>query len=60
MGSSWVVGESTSECPQVGRTLLVRLNVVPTPNPNFRRVDAVIRDSAGQHLITLSTVLSRY
>ena len=32
----------------------------PTPNPNFRRVDAVVSDEDGQPLLTLSTVLSRY
>jgi general secretion pathway protein I len=33
--------------------------VRPTPNPNFRRVDAVVSDEAGQSLLVLSTILPR-
>jgi general secretion pathway protein I len=37
----------------------VRLLVQPTPNPNFRRVDArLFRE--GQPLLQLSTVVGRY
>jgi general secretion pathway protein I len=53
------VGESATACQQAGRTLELRLQVQPTPNPNFRRVDARLsRD--GQHLLQLSTVVGRY
>ena len=31
----------------------------PTPNPSFRRVDAVVAGEDGRALVTLSTVLSR-
>ena len=44
-------------------SLRVRLSVLPTPNPNFRRVDAhVLRTGSDEEvrLITLSTVLGRY
>ena len=37
-----------------------RLVVRPTPNPNFRRVDAVIETFEGRPVLTLSTILSRY
>lgn len=56
-------GESTSECPQAGRTFKVRLSVQPTPNPNFRRVDAIVEgavDGNEVRLLSLSTVMGRY
>lgn len=53
------IGETTVPCEQAGRALEVRLVVQPTPNPNFRRVDArLYRDQ--QPLLQLSTVLGRY
>jgi general secretion pathway protein I len=53
------VGENTVPCEQAGRALEVRLVVQPTPNPNFRRVDArLYRDQ--QPLLQLSTILGRY
>ena len=57
------VGESTSTCEQAGRQLQVRLAVLPTPNPNFRRVDAVVEgqvQGVNARLLTLSTVMGRY
>jgi general secretion pathway protein I len=33
--------------------------VRPTPNPNFRRVDARIADPEGQPVLQLSTILPR-
>ena len=57
------VGDTTADCEQAGRTLQVQLAVRPTPNPNFRRVDAtVVAASEGEpiRLLTLSTVLGRY
>lgn len=53
------VGETAFECEQLGLTLAGRLITRPTPNPNFRRVDATVRDSAGHPLLTVSTVVSR-
>lgn len=57
------VGDSSSNCVQAGRTLVVRLSVLPTPNPNFRRVDAVVESATGPsavRLLNLSTVQGRY
>jgi general secretion pathway protein I len=47
-------------CNQLGRTFRGQLAVRPTPNPNFRRVDANIADEQGVPLLTLSTILTRY
>ncbi len=54
------VGDSTFECEQLGRSFKGAIITRPTPNPNFRRVEAVVADEAGRPLITLSTVLGRY
>ena len=51
------VGDLEFQCSELGRTYPGRLVVRPTPNPNFRRVDAVMTDEAGVPLLTLSTVL---
>ena len=53
------VGDTTTPCEQAGRALDVRLLVQPTPNPNFRRVEArLYLDQVP--LLQLSTVVSRY
>ena len=54
------VGDSEFACNQLGRTFKGQLTVRPTPNPNFRRVDANVADESGTPLLTLSTVLTRY
>ncbi len=54
------VGDSDFACEQLGRVFKGRLAIRPTPNPNFRRVDAQLSDEAGQPLLTLSTVLPRF
>ena len=51
-------GNSRVECLQLGRPLQVDLAVQPTPNPNFRRVDARV-SSQGDHVLQLSTVMGR-
>ena len=53
-------GDSDFTCDQLGRIFKGQLRVRPTPNPNFRRVDAVVADEIDQPLLTLSTVLPRY
>ena len=53
-------GDSDFACEQLGRSYKGQLRVRPTPNPNFRRVDAVVADDIDQPLLTLSTVLPRY
>lgn len=57
------VGDSTTACEQAGQTLQVRLAVLPTPNPNFRRVDATVEgvvDGSPVRLLTISTVQGRF
>jgi len=54
------VGDADFTCDQLGRTYRGQLRSRPTPNPNFRRVDALVADDAGQPLLTLSTVVGRY
>lgn len=56
-------GDSEMPCAQADRDLLVRVSVLPTPNPNFRRIDAVVYgdvDGNSVRFVTLSTVLGRY
>ncbi|HMN76232.1 MAG TPA: type II secretion system minor pseudopilin GspI [Burkholderiaceae bacterium] len=54
------VGDYTFGCEQLGASYPGRLVVRPTPNPNFRRVEAFIADAQGVPLYSLSTVLARY
>ena len=51
-------GDSLLSCPQAGLDLQVNLSVRPTPNPNFRRVDARVLQQ-GQFVLQLSTVMGR-
>lgn len=51
------VGDYDFACEELGRTYRGQLVVRPTPNPNFRRVDARVADDADVPLLTLSTVL---
>ena len=60
MGGWPAVGKTPFTCVQLGRNFKGTLKVTPTPNPNFRRVDAKVSDEAGQPLLTLSTVLPRF
>jgi general secretion pathway protein I len=48
------VGDADFSCTQLGRTYRGTLRTRPTPNPYFRRVDAVV-----QPLLTVTTVASR-
>jgi len=52
------VGESSRACLQAGQTFTVVLNVQPTPNPNFVRVDALVRN-ATEPVLRLSTIVGR-
>ncbi len=57
------VGDSVTACEQVGQILQVRLAVLPTPNPNFRRVDATVEgavDGTLVRLLTISTIQGRF
>ena len=51
-------GNRSIECHQAGRQLQVEVSVRPTPNPNFRRVDARVLDE-GRYVLQLSTVMGR-
>ncbi|MEO7336197.1 MAG: type II secretion system minor pseudopilin GspI [Caldimonas sp.] len=53
------VGDGTFTCDQLGRTYLGKQIVRPTPNPNFRRVDAQVSDENGSPILTLSTIIGR-
>jgi general secretion pathway protein I len=53
------VGDVDFSCEQLGRRYPGKLVTRPTPNPGFRRVDAVVADVDGHVLLTLSTVLPR-
>ena len=53
------VGSNTVVCEQGGRSFQVTLSVQPTPNPEFRRVDAQVSDDATR-VLQLATVVTRY
>ncbi len=53
------VGESSARCEQGGQAFDITLLVAPTPNPNFRRVDASVRLGTNP-LLRVSTVMGRY
>lgn len=53
------VGDNATVCDQAGRKLDVRIIVQTTPNPNFLRIEAQVRD-AEVPLLALSTVIGRY
>jgi general secretion pathway protein I len=53
------VGEADQPCEQAGQAFVTRLKVSPTPNPNFRRVDAQVFTNAVP-ILRLSTILGRY
>ncbi len=52
------VGESSRECVQGGQSFTLVLNVQATPNPNFVRVDAQVRN-ATEPVLRLSTIVGR-
>ena len=53
------VGDRRLACEQAGQVLTVLLAVRPTPNPNFRRVEAQVL-SGEAPVLRLSTVVGRY
>ena len=57
--ASLAIGDTEFTCEQLGRAYRGTLEVRPTPNPNFRRVDARIANAAGQPVLSISTVLPR-
>ena len=53
------VGDTAVSCEQGGKTLTVTVSVRPTPNPEFRWVDAQVSDAAAP-ILRLSTIITRY
>jgi general secretion pathway protein I len=53
------IGDGDFSCDQLGRTYAGKLIVRPTPNPNFRRVDAQMLDDQGRQILLLSTIVGR-
>ncbi|WP_288494009.1 type II secretion system minor pseudopilin GspI [Paracidovorax oryzae] len=53
------IGDSTVPCEQAGLRYDVAVAVRPTPNPQFRRVDAQVFDATGP-VLRLSTIVGRY
>jgi general secretion pathway protein I len=53
------VGDTQVDCEQAGHRYRVQLAVRPTPNTNFRRVDARVLDGETP-ILNLSTVVGRF
>lgn len=53
------VGDSEFSCDQFGVSYKGKQASRPTPNPNFRRVDAQIFNENDEPVLTVSTVLPR-
>ena len=51
-------GDTVVPCEQASRAMTVTLSVQPTPNPNFRRVDAQVSEGDAR-VLTVSTVMGR-
>jgi len=52
------VGDATTACAQAGRALQVTQTVRPTPNPNFRRVEAAVSEN-GNPIVQVMTIVGR-
>jgi general secretion pathway protein I len=57
-GTLPAVGKTPFTCMQMGRNFKGTLKVQPTPNPSFRRVDAIVANDDDRQLLTISTVMS--
>ena len=53
------VGDTTIACEQGGRHFQVTLSVRPTPNPQFRRVEAQVMNG-NTPVLQLATVVTQY
>jgi general secretion pathway protein I len=53
------VGDISANCEQANKAFTVRLEVRPTPNPSFRRVDAQVLDQ-GSPVLSVSTIVGRF
>lgn len=54
------IGDSTSSCEQGGRRFAVTVSVQPTPNPNFRRIDARVMSADQRQVVSVATVQGRF
>jgi len=54
------LGTERMACQQGGQTYQVAVTVSPTPNPQFRRVDAQVLDARQWPVLKLSTIVGRY
>ena len=54
------IGDAEFVCEELGRTYRGVVRTQATFNPNFRRVDAIVKNDAGVPLLTLSAVFARY
>lgn len=52
------IGNRSVDCMQAGRLLQIKTSVNPTPNPNFRRIDARVLNQ-GQYVLQVSTLMGR-
>ncbi len=52
-------GISTQECAQAGQVMQVRLDISPTPNPAFFRVDVQVY-AERQSILRVTSILGRY
>ncbi|MBS0466284.1 MAG: type II secretion system minor pseudopilin GspI [Proteobacteria bacterium] len=53
------IGDARMPCEQAGHGYEVAVSVTPTPNPQFRRVDAQVFDAQAP-VLRLSTIVGRY
>ncbi|MCI4429205.1 MAG: type II secretion system minor pseudopilin GspI [Burkholderiales bacterium] len=51
------IGDGDFGCEQLGRSYRGKLAIRATPNPRFRRVDAIVLDESEQTILVLSTIL---
>ncbi len=54
------IGDAGSVCTQASASFNVTVSTTPTLNPNFRRVDVLVRDANEWPILRLSTVVGRY
>ncbi|AVO48684.1 type II secretion system protein GspI [Melaminivora suipulveris] len=55
------IGDAQAACEQAGRRYAVTISTTPTPNPQFRRVDAQVFANEGrQPVLRVSTIVGRY
>jgi len=54
------IGAVRAACQQGGQEYQVAVTVLPTPNPQFRRVDAQVFDAREWPVLKLSTIVGRY